>query len=401
MKILINDFGGYAFPIQLSKELARNGYQVIHTYLANIKTPHGNMDNEKLNNLTVVPVNLENEFNKYNIIYRYRGEVEYAGNIKKIIDNYQPDLVISANTPLFAQNLLVKICNKNKIRFIYWCQDIHSVAIENILKKKLSFIGVIISHFFKYIEVKLLNKSDHIISISDDFNQIFTNWGIPINKITTINNWGPINEITLHPKCNTWSAKLGLCNKTCIIYSGTLGLKHNPDLIINSAFKLKDKADVVFIVISEGLGAELIKKESKRLDLKNMIVLDFQDYNDLPLVLSNADILISILEKDAALYSVPSKVLTYLCAKKPIVLSVPSSNLSAKILSNANAGFCIESGNEEAFIKSIEILIEDSELRDELGLNGRNYAEQNFPISIIAKKFITVFKHFQSSDRSS
>lgn len=395
MKILINDFGGYAFPMQLSHHLAKNGYKIIHTYLDNIKTPHGDMDEGGLDNLQIIPVNLVKEFNKYNIVKRYKGETAYANTINKIIDEQKPDIVISANTPLFAQRLLVNKCKKNKVKFIYWCQDIHSVAIKNILKKKLSAIGAPASSVFKSLEVALLKKSDHIISIADDFNKVFIKWGIPKSKLSAINNWAPINEISLYPKCNPWAEKFNLCNKITIIYSGTLGLKHNPHLIIRAAQKLSNNPDVVFVVISNGLGAELIKKECIRLNLTNILVLDFQDYKDLPLVLGSADILMSILEKDAALYSVPSKVLTYLCSKKPIVLSVSPSNLSARILSEAKAGFCTDSGDSEGFINSIETLINDAALRDKFGANGREYAEQHFKIAAIAEKFISVFKKLQ------
>ena len=47
MRILINDFGGYPFPVQLSRYLAANGYNVVHTYVSNIKTPHGDMESNE------------------------------------------------------------------------------------------------------------------------------------------------------------------------------------------------------------------------------------------------------------------------------------------------------------------------------------------------------------------
>jgi glycosyltransferase involved in cell wall biosynthesis len=349
------------------------------------------MERNNSSTLSVIPINLKTEFNKYNIVYRYKGEVEYADHINNIIKEQKPDIVISANTPLFAQRLLVQMCRKSNTRFIYWCQDIHSIAIRNILKKKLSFIGLAASSVFKYLEVSLLKQSDHIISIADEFNEVFKKWGIPANKLSAINNWAPIEEITLHPKCNTWAQQLNICDKTAIIYSGTLGLKHDPFLIIQAAQKFSSNPDVIFIIISNGIGAELIKKESKRLDLNNILVLDFQEYSDLPLVLSSADILMSILEKDAAQYSVPSKVLTYLCSQRPVVLSVISSNLSARILADADAGICTDSGDSRSFINAIETLINNKELRDRLGANGRRYAEQNFKIGNIAKKFTDVF----------
>lgn len=391
MRIIINDFGGYAFPVQLSKELAGNGFDVIHTYLDNIKTPHGNMDNSGLQSLQIIPVNLQREFRKYNIIHRYKGETEYAGYLEKIIDEHKPNILISANTPLFSQRLLVKKCKKANIKFIYWCQDIHSIAIKNILKKKLPIAGAVVSTIFKRLEVSLLAQSDHIISITDDFNDIFRQWGVSANKLSTINNWAPVNELSVQPKSNPWSQQLGVCDTVNIIYSGTLGLKHNPQLIIKAAENLTANKNVRFIVISNGIGAEMIKHESARLGLTNIITLDFQEYETLPMILGSADILISVLEKDAAQFSVPSKVLTYLCSQRSVVLSVDPANLSARILKAANGGICIQCGDEAGFTTALTDLINNTDLRTQYALNGRNYAEKNFDIKLIANKFINIF----------
>jgi colanic acid biosynthesis glycosyl transferase WcaI len=392
MKILINDFGGYAFPVQLSKELAKRGYEVVHTFLDNIKTPHGNMDYCDIEKLQVMPVNLKNEFSKYNVVGRYKGETEYAGIINDIIDKKKPDVVISANTPLFAQRLLVKKCKQANIKFIYWCQDIHSIAIKNILSKKLPFAGPPISAIFKLLEITLLKQSDHIISITDDFNKIFEKWGISGGKLSVINNWAPVEELPVYNKCNSWAERFNVCNSINIIYSGTMGLKHDPNLIIHAAQQLSENSDVLFIIISNGIGAEMIKKEKERLGLGNIIILDFQEYNELPLILGSADVLISILEKGAAMYSVPSKVLTYLCSQRPVVLSISDFNLSAKILVNANAGICTKSGDLKNFTDALKILINDKALRENLGANGRAYAEENFNIHVIADKFIEIIR---------
>jgi len=390
MKILINDFGGYAFPVQLSKELAERGYEVIHTFLDNIKTPHGNMNNGGLKNLQVIPVSLKSEFRKYNIIGRYKGETEYAGEINNIIGLHKPDIVISANTPLFTQRLLVKKCKKKKIKFIYWCHDIHSIAIKNILEIKLPRTGKPLSAVFKRLEISLLKQSDHIISITGDFSQIFEKWGIDTSKLSVINNWAPVNELPVCAKSNAWSQKLGITSYTTIVYSGTMGLKHDPNLIVHAAQKLAPDKNIMFIIISNGIGAELIKKEKGRLGLENIMVLDFQDYHDLPLILGSADILISVLEKDAAMYSVPSKVLTYLCSQRPVVLSVAGFNLSAKIVADANAGICVNTNELESFAGALKTLINDKVLRENLGANGRRYAEENFNMSKIADKFIHI-----------
>ncbi len=399
MRIIINDFGGYPFPVQLSKHLAALGYNVLHTYVSNIQTPHGNMEAAGNHiNLKIVPIVLINEFKKYSFIGRYKGELEYAKKVNLIIEDFKPDIFLSANTPLFAQDILFHKCKKKEIKFIYWCQDIHSIALENYLTRRLHFIGKAISNFFRKKELRLLQQSDFVILISEGFNSIFKKWGISQKNIAVIENWGPISEIELKPKSNSWSKKLKLDLKLVVLYSGTLGIKHNPDLIYQAAEHFNFNNNVCFVVISEGTGADLLTKLKHKKKINNLIILPYQDYSELSNVLAASDILLSILEESAAMYSVPSKVLTYLCAQKPIVLSISKKNLSAQIVKESQSGYCVEPNDFNGFIESISILINDAGLRKNIGYNGRKYAEENFDITLIANKFTDIFN--KVSDKS-
>jgi colanic acid biosynthesis glycosyl transferase WcaI len=392
MRVLINDFGGYPFPIQLSKFLAGPDCEVLHTYVSNIQTPHGNMNNEaQLAHLTITPILLKTQFGKYSFWGRFKGELEFAHHVSRLIDDFRPDIFISANTPLFAQGKLLKKCRHANINFIYWCQDIHSIALAGYLQKRLPLLAKPASLYFKRKEIKLLKQSNYVITIAPSFNEIFEQWGIRNKKMTVIQNWAPINELPVRLKHNNWSKKQQLEDKLVVLYSGTLGLKHNPLQISDAAQYFADQPDIVFVVISEGIGAEILAEQKRVLGLNNLRLLPYQDYEQLPEVLGCADILLSILEPDAAMFSVPSKVLTYLCAEKPIVLSVPKQNLSARIVESTGAGYCAEPGNAMSLNLAIAKMIADPAMRKAMGEKGRAFAEKHFEIEGIAKKFNLIF----------
>jgi glycosyltransferase involved in cell wall biosynthesis len=390
MKILINDFGGYAFPMQLSKKLAVSGLEIAHCFALNLQTPHGDM-NTDIENLLIHPIILKNGFNKYSFLKRKKNEVEYANAVINLAKKFRPNILISANTPLFAQDKIQKYCRKENIKFIYWCQDIHSIAIKSLLKKKLGILGLPMIDFFTRKEKKQLYNSDYIISIADDFSDIFKSWGINTDKISTINNWAPLDEIFVSDKNNDWAKEMGFMDKKVILYSGTLGLKHNPYLLSYVAQKFSEYKDVIVIVVSEGIGAELLKKEKETFSINNLHILPYQPYKLLSSILGTADVLVSILEPEAGVFSVPSKVLTYLSAGKPILLSIPLSNLSVKLVQRAKAGFAVESNDYSSFYEKLKELILNLDLCKEMGQNGRNFAEKEFNIDVIAQKFIHIF----------
>ena len=66
------------------------------------------------------------------------------------------------------------------------------------------------------------------------------------------------------------------------------------------------------VVVSEGRGADWLAEQGR--NEPALRLLPYQPYDRLPEVLASADVLIAVLEPEAGAFSVPSKILTYLCA---------------------------------------------------------------------------------------
>ena len=189
------------------------------------------------------------------------------------------------------------------------------------------------------------------------------------------------------PKDNKWSRAHGLADRLCLLYSGTLAMKHNPELLLGIAERFRDRDDVRVVVISEGRGADWLRQMKQEKSLENLLVLDFQPFEQFPSVLASADVLVSILEPDAGVFSVPSKVLTYLCAGRPVLLAVPSENLAARIVVGNEAGRLASPSDVPGFSDAAASLLADEPLRARLGQNARRYAESHFDIEAIANRF--------------
>ena len=105
-----------------------------------------------------------------------------------------------------------------------------------------------IGSYYKYIDKKNLKDSDSIIVI-DLFIDQLKKWGIDENKVNVIPNWGSLEDILIEEKHNTWSKEnINNVNKFNVIYSGTLALKHNPEIIIEAA-KIFIKLNLILLVL--------------------------------------------------------------------------------------------------------------------------------------------------------
>ena len=261
------------------------------------------------------------------------------------------------------------------------------IGISKALNKKLPYVGKPIGAVLQLFERQLWINSDHIVLITGDFIPYIPHCVKQEKRVSIIENWAPINELPVLPKGNEWSQKYHLDDRFCFMYSGTLGMKHNPDLLLKLAERYRNDPSIRVVVISEGPGIEYIKRKKEREALDNIVTINFQPYEMLPQVLATADVLIATLEPDASIFAVPSKVLTYLCAKRPLLLSVPENNLAARIVTRNNAGIVVSPSDTEGFIRAAERLVIDEKYRITLATNARSYAERTFDIKTICDKF--------------
>jgi putative colanic acid biosynthesis glycosyltransferase WcaI len=144
------------------------------------------------------------------------------------------------------------------------------------------------------------------------------------------------------------------------------------------------------VVVSEGPGADWLAE--RELDEPALRLLPYQPYDLLPEVLASADVLVAILEPEAGAFSVPSKILTYLCVARPLLVSVPVDNLAARVVKRSGGGIVVQPGDTPAFLAAAGTLLEDPSRRSELGGRARAYAEAAFDIGAITARFETVFE---------
>jgi glycosyltransferase involved in cell wall biosynthesis len=89
---------------------------------------------------------------------------------------------------------------------------------------------------------------------------------------------------------------------------------------------------------------------------------------------------------------VPSKVLSYLCAGRPILAAIPPENLAARTIERAGAGLVVPPSDEEAFLVAAKQLLVDGAVRTAAGRRARAYAEATFDTEVITDRFQQVIE---------
>ncbi len=400
MRIVVHDYVGYAFPAQLARGLAARGHEVLHLHCRSFVAGKGRLEllDGDPPGLEFGAVGLDRPFAKYDVRRRVLHERETGAALAGRIRSFRPDAVLSANAPLLVQAALLRAAHGLGAGFVFWQQDVISAAAERVLGRRSRVAGRAARVTVAALERRLLRRSDGVVVISEDFLPLLRRWGVAESRTAVIENWAPLDQLPVLPRVNGWASEHGLDHRAVFLYAGTLGFKHDPSLLLELA-RWAGGREALVVVVSEGPGADWLAGYAAAEPA--LLLLPYQPYARLPEVLASADVLLALLEPDAGSFSVPSKVLTYLCAQRPLLVSVGRENLAARVVERSGAGLVVPPADAPSLVAAAEELLADPERRRELGRRARAYAEESFDLEPITARVEQVLERARGGARSS
>jgi colanic acid biosynthesis glycosyl transferase WcaI len=327
-KVIVFDFGCHDFILSLANALSTRDYSILHLYSEDYLEGKTISNSSNQNKLFVSKgIRISRLPTNKNIFRRLFFELFFALDALQRIRKFKPDLIIIGTSPLLVSALVCHIF-KSTPR-IYWHQDSYSLGIAAELPIRSRYIKFCVSRLAFSLEKKCLVESNTIVSIGKNFSPLYASMNIDNTKIKYLENWATCEHPLESQKKTSLESNLGHKEpKLKLIYAGTLGLKHLPELIIDLYNKINEKSDCKLTILTS---------TDARIHLLNLVppnsgieILNFKEKGDFCRILSEFDFGITVLSEDASLYSIPSKMFTYAAHNLALVSLVPRDNPSAE-----------------------------------------------------------------------
>jgi colanic acid biosynthesis glycosyl transferase WcaI len=389
VRIVINDYLGQASQVQLSRALASRGHDVLHLYSADVQSPKADLRRhpDDMESFSIEGLTLGSPPAQSFVRRRLR-EARFGRLVAERAMAHRPDVLLAGNNPLDVQRVVQSACRRVRIPFVYWMHEFYSVKIDQMIEDRSAILNLTIGSYYHWLERTLLQRSDAIIPIADDFLAILAqSWDVSDRQCMVVHRWAPLDGLAPGRKDNPWARRTGLADKKVALYTGSLGSMEDPMLLVELAERLRSRSDIHIVAVSEGAGAERVAHEVKSRALENLRVLPFQPYEVYGDVLASADILLAMVNAQAGVLFVPSKVTTYLCAGRAIVIAAPWQNLAAKSVAESGGSRVVPPADADAMATAVASFMDDVRLRQQAGERARRYAERTFEISGIAERF--------------
>lgn len=387
MRILVHDHSGHPFQVELSRELARRGHAVTHSYVAGYVSGKGKLQAEPGESITFEAIGSSKPIENMRMLDRLKREIIRGFELVRHVRRVDPDITLLSNVQIPTLVIFAVAALVLRRRWVLWHQDVYAVAVRSFTGTKLPRRFALVAAVFEVAERFCARRAREIVVIAPSFVPVHEKWGT-VDKVTVIPNWAPLDEIVPVERKNDWAAENELDDVPTLLYSGTLGLKHNPVLLVRLARRVLDLGQRVrLVVVNSGPAAEVIAAEADRIDVP-VTLLPFQPYDRLPEVLATGDVLLVLLDREAGAFSVPSKTLSYLCAGRPVLGMLPSENLAADLIVRAG-GRVVAPEDEELDAAAVwaAAVLADQERRNRIGQASRTLAEQEFALPRCADAF--------------
>jgi glycosyltransferase involved in cell wall biosynthesis len=185
-----------------------------------------------------------------------------------------------------------------------------------------------------------------------------------------------------------------------VLFAGNVGEAQDFPAVLEAAEILKHNPAIRWLVVGDGRMTGWLRSEVARRGLTHcFLLLGRFEVERMPSFYAHADALLVSLKRDPVFaLTIPGKVQSYLMAGVPLLGMLDGEG--AAVIREANAGLVCPSGDASGLAKAVlELAAMSKDERQQLGKNGRVYAQKEFSRELLMDRLEGWFVELASASR--
>lgn len=296
------------------------------------------------------------------------------------------DLVVAVEPPIQAGVAARILATWKRVPYALWIQDLALEAAASVGMMRASpalRVG-------QWLERWSHARAKKMFVIARGFADNLARKGIEAERILCLPNWTDVQTMRADANGHALRVEYDICaGAQLVVHAGNMGVKQQLENVLGAAKCLRANDKIVFMLVGDGSQKNALVEMTEREGLKNVRFAPLLPRERLPELLSAADILLLNQHPDLVEAVIPSKLLTYMAAARPIVVAAHPASEAALLVRAAGCGLCVAPDAPDALAQAIVSLAGDAETRAALSARGRAYAEKNFARDAALRTFET------------
>ena len=306
-------------------------------------------------------------------------EYQFLSAIKKYLSTKKFDLVLYSTPPITFSRVIQFIKKRDNAKSYLLLKDIFP---QNAVDLGMMKRDGILHRFFQRKEKQLYKVSDYIGCMSPaNVNYVLKhNPEISPARVEVCpNSIEPVKEAA--GKNDMLRSQYNIpAEATLYIYGGNLGKPQGLDFLMEVLETNNNKPDRFFIVIGSGTEKQRLNDWFQSHPLSNAVMLDGLPKVAYDQLVRSCDVGLIFLDKRFTIPNYPSRLLSYLENKMPVLVASDTNTDAGPIAEENGYGLWAEHGDIDKFNALIDVFCENPELRKQMGERGYRYLMENYTV---------------------
>lgn len=350
---------------------------------------------EKVQGIHILGVKTLN-VTKVNVVEKGIGmlllEKQFQSAIKKYLETIKFDLILYSTPPITFPSVIKYLKRKNPSAISY-------LLLKDIFPQNAVDLGMfskqsLLYRMFRKKEERMYELSDYIGCMSPANVDFVIRNNPYIDPQTVEVNPNSLELQTVKPIDKTiMRQKYGLPeDRPILIYGGNLGKPQGIDFLIEVLESNANRSDCYFLVV--GSGTEYGKLESwyRNSCPKSVKILSALPKEDYDKLVRSCDIGLIFLDRRFTIPNYPSRLLSYLENKMPVLAATDVNTDIGTIAETNGYGCWCESGDLDSFNKKLDNLLKSDLLM--MGEKGYSFLKNNY---LVEHSYSIIMNHLKSS----
>ena len=311
--------------------------------------------------------------------------------IKKYYSNVKFDLVMYSTPPITFCNAIEYVKRRDNAKTYLLLKDIFPQNAVDIGMMSKSGIKGHLYKFFRNKEKKLYGLSDYIGCMSPanveyvkQNNPEIDSYRVEVcpNCIEVVDK--SINEEERRSIRKKYDIPL---EKRVFVYGGNLGKPQGIDFLIECLHSQENSKDNYFLIVGDGTEYGKIEEFVKSSNQNNIRLMKRLPQEDYDTMVGACDVGMIFLDHRFTIPNFPSRVLSYMQAKIPVLACTDSNTDIGKIIEEAGFGSWCESNDVNGFVECVNKIMQIQSLAEKEWYYLNKYYSTRNGYDIIMKHF--------------
>lgn len=317
-------------------------------------------------------------------------DAQYKRAIRKYLGHIRFDLILYPTPPITLSGVVHYLQKKNP-------QAVSYLLLKDIFPQNAVDIGLfgknsLFYWYFRKKEKELYKLSDYIGCMSPANVEYIRkhNTYYPADHVEVAPNSIEIDySIQVEGETVSMRKKYGLpLDKPIFIYGGNLGKPQGIDYFIKCLDAVQGRTDCFFLIVGNGMEYHKIKEWCESHPNANVKLVDRLLQHDYDLLVYSCDIGLIFLDHRFTIPNFPSRILSYLENKMPVLCATDVNTDIGKIAEQNGFGYWCESVNPDAFRNLVDKML-SSDIKA-MGERGFHYLKENY---LVEHTYNAIVKH--------